>query len=303
MRSRSRGVVLASLLAVAPLLAQSGGAARDSLRDAFADVNGVRLHYRIGGRGPALVLLHGLTFSGAWWDSLAPELLTDHTVIVPDLRGHGRSTNPSGVFRHPEIATDILSVLDQLQIRNFSVLGHSTGAGVSLHLAARVPDRVQAMMLIGLGHRITDEARASWVRYPPFDSLPARYREYYLRIHPGGRPQVDQLLGYLRHLADSTEDLNLPRTMIARIKAPAMIIFGDRDRHPVEIATELYRMLPKAQLWIVPSTGHLPVWTDWGGNPVAAAAFPAVVKSFFTVPQRGAGAEIRTCSTCLGKPR
>lgn len=272
------------LLAAGPLLAQRSPAPPDSLRDAFTEVNGVRLHYRLGGRGPALVLLHGLGLSGDWWSELAPQLVAGHTLIIPDLRGHGQSTNPSVVFRHPIAATDILELLDRLAIREFSLLGHSTGAGVALHIAARVPGRVQSMIIIGLGHRVTESSQARWSKYPPLDSLAPQVREYLLRIHPGGRPQIEQVLGYFRHLADSAQDLNLPRDMTDRIKTPTLIIFGDRDGHPLEIATELYRMLPKAQLWIVPNTGHFPVWPDWGGNPVAASMFPKIVTTFFSAP-------------------
>jgi len=277
------------LLPPAIACAQDRSPGVDSLRDASANVNGVRLHYRIGGHGPALVLLHGLTMTGAWWNTLAPNLAADHTVIVPDLRGHGQSTNPTGVFRHPQVATDIIALLDQLQIREFSLLGHSAGAGVSMHIAARVPDRVRSMMLIAFGHRVTDGARAIWANFPSFDSLPPQWRAYYSQIHPGGRGQIDQVLDYLRHVADSLEDVNLPRTLLARVKAPALIIFGDRDFLPVEIATELYRVLPNAQLWIVPKTGHTPVWADWGGNPAAAATFPAVVQTFFAPSKSTAG--------------
>ena len=284
MTASCRAVLALSLLAAAPAIAQRPATTADSLRDAFAEVNGVRLHYRVGGHGPAVVLLHGLVGSSAWWATLAPQLVMKHTVIVPDLRGHGQSTNPSATFRHPVVATDILALMDQLGITEFSLLGHSTGAGVSLHIAARRPERVQKMILIGLGHRVTDAWRATWTRYVPYDSLPPRFRDYWSRIHPGGRPQVDELLGYMRHLADSVEDLNLPPDMIARIKAPTLIILGDRDSHPVEIATELYRMLPKSQLWIVPNSGHFPVWTEWGGNPSAGTVFPGVVQAFFTAP-------------------
>jgi len=279
--------MLRRLLAVAVLVptgisvAQSRSSQLDSLRDAYANVNGVRLHYRIGGRGPTLVLLHGLTMSGAWWNTLAPGLTREHTVIVPDLRGHGRSSNPSGKFRSPEVAADILSLADLLGIREFSLLGHSAGASVSLHIAARAPDRVRSMMLIAFGHRVTDDTRTMWANFPAVDSLPPKFRSYYAQIHPGGRAQIDQVLGYTRHFADTVEDVNLPQGLVARIKAPTLIVFGDRDFSPVEIATELYRMLPNGQLWIVPNTGHTPVWADWDGNPAAAATFPVVVRDFF----------------------
>ena len=149
---------LASSFAVSAAAPAQTSTSADTLHDAFADVNGIHPHYRIGGRGPALVLLHGLTHSAAWWDSLAPVLMTDHTVIAPDLRGHGRSNNPSGVFRHPLAAADILQLLTHLGIRDFSGIGHSSGAGIFLHMAAMEPDRVKAMMVIGLGHRIASTA-------------------------------------------------------------------------------------------------------------------------------------------------
>src|SRR5436309_322553 len=63
-------------------------------------VNGVRLSYRVSGAGPAILLVHGSGANGNWWDSVIPQLAVDHLVIVPDLRGHGRSTNPDGRYNH-----------------------------------------------------------------------------------------------------------------------------------------------------------------------------------------------------------
>lgn len=276
------GVLFISILAGCSAAADASAEALGSLRERFAEVNGVQLHYRVGGNGPALVFLHGLTLSGAWWDSLAPHLLADHTVILPDLRGHGRSTNPSGVYRHSEIATDVLQLMDVMGIREFAGIGHSSGAGVFLHMAARAPDRVRSMILIGLGHRVTNATRARWSK-AELANQPRRYREYWLRIHPGGTAQVERIIDYLRHLGDVEEELNLPRDMLTRISAQTLIVFGDRDSHPVEIATELYRILPQSQLWIVPHTGYFPVWLEWDGNPAAAGEFPNVVKAFFAV--------------------
>jgi pimeloyl-ACP methyl ester carboxylesterase len=59
-------------------------------------------------------------------------------------------------------------------------------------------------------------------------------------------------------------------------------VFGDRDGHPVEVAVELYRALPHAQLWIVPGQAHFPFGPDWGGSGSAAAELPAVLKAFFS---------------------
>lgn len=110
--------------------------------------NGVTLHVRSGGAGPAVVLLHGYGETGDMWAALAAELARDHTVIVPDLRGLGLSSKPAGGFDKKTQADDVSGVLDALGVRQADVVAHDIGNMVAFRFAAQFPQRVRRVVLI-----------------------------------------------------------------------------------------------------------------------------------------------------------
>jgi pimeloyl-ACP methyl ester carboxylesterase/quercetin dioxygenase-like cupin family protein len=100
------------------------------------------LHVRVGGRGPAVVMLHGFGDTGDMWAPLAHDLISDHTVVIPDLRGMGLSSHPQGGYDKRSQAADIAAILDQLDIRQADLVTHDIGNMVGYALAALFPDRV-----------------------------------------------------------------------------------------------------------------------------------------------------------------
>jgi pimeloyl-ACP methyl ester carboxylesterase len=103
---------------------------------------GATIHTRIGGEGPAVVLLHGFADTGDMWAPLAAELSRDHTVIVPDLRGMGLSSHPKTGYEKKAQAHDIAGVLDALKIGKADLVTHHIGNMVGYAFAAQYPDRV-----------------------------------------------------------------------------------------------------------------------------------------------------------------
>src|SRR5271154_6080824 len=89
--------------------------------------NGVSLHVRTGGQGPAVLLLHGYGETGDMWVPLAAELARDHTVVVPDLRGMGLSSHPEGGYDKKTQARDIAQVMDRLKIETAALVTHDIG--------------------------------------------------------------------------------------------------------------------------------------------------------------------------------
>src|SRR6202035_3336713 len=89
--------------------------------------NGTTLHVRVGGTGPAVVLLHGYGDSGDMWTPLAASLAAEHTVIVPDLRGMGLSAVADHGFEKMNQAKDIADVLDTLHVARADIVGHDIG--------------------------------------------------------------------------------------------------------------------------------------------------------------------------------
>ena len=104
--------------------------------------NGVTLHTRIGGSGPAVVMLHGFADTGDMWAPVAAALATNHTVIVPDLRGMGLSSQPSGGYDKKTQGRDIADVLDALKIDTAALVTHDIGNMVGYAFAAQFPARV-----------------------------------------------------------------------------------------------------------------------------------------------------------------
>lgn len=110
--------------------------------------NGVTIHVRSGGHGPAVVLIHGYGETGDMWAPLAANLARDHTVVVPDLRGLGLSSKPAGGFDKKTQAGDVAGVLDALKITKADLVTHDIGNMVGYAFAASHPDRVRSFVLI-----------------------------------------------------------------------------------------------------------------------------------------------------------
>jgi len=147
-----RHLLLATLIAAAALL-PGAAAAQDltfppSFRQQTIATNGARLHVRVGGKGPAVVLLHGYGETGDMWVPLAVDLARDHLVIVPDLRGMGLSDHPTGGYDKKTQGKDIAGVLDALKVDRAALVTHDIGNMVGYAFAAQYRDRVTRFVLI-----------------------------------------------------------------------------------------------------------------------------------------------------------
>jgi pimeloyl-ACP methyl ester carboxylesterase len=119
-----------------------------SFKTSEITTNGTTIHVRVGGKGPAVVLLHGYGETGDMWAPMAADLMRDHTVVVPDLRGLGLSAKPAGGFDKKTQAADVAGVLDILKIRKADLVTHDIGNMVGFAFAILNPDRVGKFVLI-----------------------------------------------------------------------------------------------------------------------------------------------------------
>jgi pimeloyl-ACP methyl ester carboxylesterase len=119
-----------------------------SFRTQETATNGATIHVRVGGKGPAVVLLHGYGETGDMWAPLAAVLARDHTVVVPDLRGLGLSSRPGGGYDKKTQAGDVAGVLDAFKIAKADFVTHDIGNMVGYAFAAQHPDRVTKFVLI-----------------------------------------------------------------------------------------------------------------------------------------------------------
>jgi len=119
-----------------------------SFRTQEVPTNGTTLHVRSGGKGPAVVLLHGFGNTGDMWVPLAVELARDHQVIVPDLRGMGLSAKPPGGYDKKTQGKDVAGLLDAMKVDRVDVVGHDIGNMVSFAFVAQYPARVKKLVLM-----------------------------------------------------------------------------------------------------------------------------------------------------------
>ena len=119
-----------------------------SFRVETIETEGARIYVRVGGSGPAVVLIHGFGDTGDMWAPLAAELARDHTVVVPDLRGMGRSSHPPGGYDKRTEAADIQAVLARLGIDHAAIVGHDIGTMVAYAYAARYRDKTEKLVVM-----------------------------------------------------------------------------------------------------------------------------------------------------------
>jgi pimeloyl-ACP methyl ester carboxylesterase len=225
----------------------------------YVETNGVKIYYETYGSGEPLLLLHGFLGSHLNWSTWIEDLSKEYKLIVPDLRGHGRSTNPSDVFTHKLSANDMFGLLDKLEIDHFKAIGHSSGAMTLIHMATMDTSRLTAMILVGSSPYFPDEGRSIGKRMantPISDDL----ESFIESRHPGGLEQGRTLLTQFGKVVDIYDDMNFTPPYLSTIKCQTLIIHGDRDAFfPVDLPVSLYKAIPYSFLWILPTTGHYPV--------------------------------------------
>lgn len=226
-------------------------------------INGFDCTYELRGNGAPLVLLHGGMGIGADWQHVFPSDPAGRCVIIPDLRGHGRSTNPGGTFTFRQCAADVLALLDHLGIGEFDAIGLSMGAKTLLHAATRQPARLRSMVLVSATPRFPDSVRPLMAQYAPsvFDALPESERAVLRTRHVHGDDQIRALFAMMGAFASSYDDMAFDTASLGTIRARTLIVHGDRDPlYPVELAVELYRGIPRAALWVVANGDHGPIF-------------------------------------------
>ena len=226
----------------------------------IADINGCQIAYDVRGDGAPLLLLHGGTGAGVDWKHVFPADPVGYRLIVPDLRGHGASTNPQGVFTFRQAALDMLALLDHLGIDQVGAIGLSGGGITLLYMATLQPSRIAAMVVVSAPPYFPAQARAIQAVFSE-EMLPASEREAMRRRHVHGDDQIRILFEQARGFARNFEDPNLTPPLLSTITADTLIVFGDRDfLYPVSIAFELHAAIPRSFLWVVPNGGHGPIF-------------------------------------------
>ncbi|MEO9891351.1 alpha/beta hydrolase [Aurantibacter sp.] len=243
-------ILVISIFLFQELLAQEGN---------YAEVNGVKLYYEIQGEGEPLVLLHGNTMTIDMWKPWLDDLSKSNKVITVDLRGHGKSTNPTDIISHREHALDIYGLLEELEIEKFSAMGFSSGGMTLINMATMQTNRIQSLVLIGAAPYFTEETR-EYMQKLTYEYVTVNnkdWMEYMRNFQPGGEKQIRRLLKVYTDGASNYNDMNFTPPYLSTISCSTLIINGDQDIIcPMEIPMVLHESIPNSNLWIIPKFGH-----------------------------------------------
>jgi pimeloyl-ACP methyl ester carboxylesterase len=240
----------------------------------FANINGCEIHYESRGEGEPLLWLHGGMGAGADWRYVFPADPDGFRLILPDLRGHGRSTNPSRAFTFRQAALDMFALLDRLGVDRVKAIGLSGGGITLLHMATLQPLRVESMIVVSAPPYFPAQARAVQAKFCD-EMLSEAERRAMRERHVHGEAQIEMLFAQVRAFASDHHDVNFTPPLLSTIAAETLIVFGDRDfLYPVGLAFELHGAIPGSFLWVVPNGGHGPIF---GSN---APAFVTAATAF-----------------------
>jgi len=217
------------------------------------DVDGVGIEYEVVGEGRPVVLLHGFPDSGRLWRYQVPALAAaGFQVIVPDLRGYGRSGKPEAVeaYSIPVLAGDVMAILAEQGIGTAHVVGHDWGAALAWGLAAFVPDTVDHLVVLSVGNPVTflrtlEQRQRSWYMLLfQFPGVAERWLsdDNWANLRQWGRhPDIDQVIAELEANGSLTPGLNWyranvgpeswagPPLQLPPVQGPAMGLWSSGD--------------------------------------------------------------------------
>lgn len=182
------------------------------LEDGFVEVEEGTIYYKIGGNGPPLLLIHGFAFSGQSWNRFVDAFGEHYTLIIPDLPGHGRSSDVDGIWSYAQVARDMFRLLDHLGHQQASGIGYSAGGNTLIHMATQQPERLSSMVLVAGGHRITTDAR-ELIGSIRFEEMPADQQHDIRASHSRGDAQILTIYEHLRGLADNFDDFDFSQSI------------------------------------------------------------------------------------------
>jgi 3-oxoadipate enol-lactonase len=257
--------------------------------------NPVSLHYSEQGTGMPVVLLHGYPLNGSIWFTQVQGLSSDYRIITPDLRGHGQSPAPEGVYDMETMARDVLNLLDSLNVKRAVIIGHSMGGYTAFAMLRIAPERFIALGLIdsqagadseetrqgrfttaenvfGNGSGVVAQAMMPKLFAPntdPEEDFVDQVRNIILTTRPSG------IIGTLKGMAGRPDSTDL----LPDLKIPTLILSGDKDQIiSLAKAEAMAAAIPAATLVTVEDAGHMPMLEQPQATTLAIRNFLSTIK-------------------------
>lgn len=253
LRSTAFNIAFVMSFGAAPIAAQS------TAHGHTIPINGFDMYYETAGEGDPLLLVHGWSGNADYFQPLIEDLAAHYRLIIPELRGHGRSTNPDGAFTIQQTALDVLALLEHLELEGVHSLGASAGGLTLIRMALEDPYALQTMIVVGVGTHFPVACRESMAATDA-DSYSPEWWRIMRERHSHGDEQIREIAGYLRKLAEVEGDMHFTPEALATIQTRTLIAQGDSDWcFPTPLVAGMHQAIPDAALWVIPNGEHVPI--------------------------------------------
>jgi pimeloyl-ACP methyl ester carboxylesterase len=218
-----------------------------------ANINGIDIYYEVYGEGDPLLLIHGGLANGTYWANQIPAFAKDYQVIVMDSRGHGRSSFDETPISYDLMSSDVLGLLDHLEIPQTDLVGWSDGGIIGLDLALSNPDRLNKVVAYAANFDPSG-VRLDIGSNDKFNAYIERASEDYQTTSPDPS-RWDEFLNNISNMWATKPNWSMEQ--IASITTPFLILDGE-DEEAIDLnQTKLMAVLmPNAELVLIPGTGH-----------------------------------------------
>lgn len=256
---RSHKLMMTVVLVAGAFLAacQSAPVARDvPTTSGMASVNDIRMYYEIHGDGVPLILLHGGLGSTASWKNQIPVLSKHYQVIAADSRGHGRSTFTDQRISYGLMTSDVLALMDYLDIEKAHILGWSDGGIIGLELAISHPERLNKVIVFGANYNPSG-VRADVGENQRINDYIENAAKDYRAVSPDPK-KWDEFLENIGQMWAS--EPNFTAGQLGGISVPMLILDGDNDEFVyTEHTRDMAKFIPTATLTLIPGAGHFAI--------------------------------------------
>ena len=228
-------------------------------RSGLAAVNGVKIWYAVFGHGSPVILVHGGKGNSNYWGLQIPVLARKYEVIVLDSRGHGRSTRNSEPITYHLMASDVLALMDALNIPKAALVGWSDGGIIGLDIAIHHPERLTKLFAFGAESDLSGN-KDDGDKNPVFSAYMSRTKDEYPKLSPTPK-EFDTFSEQLNKMWDT--EPHLSDEQLRSIKVPTWIVDGDRDELIKREHTDRMAVLiPGAGELILPNVSHFALLQD-----------------------------------------
>lgn len=240
-------------------------------------INNIEVYYEITGNGEPILLVHGHPFDHTMWEPQTEAFSKYYQIITPDLRGYGKTPLPQTPTRFEDYGTDLLKLMDSLNIGSFHVAGLSQGGQIIMELFRQAPSRIKSLIFADT-FAGPDTPEAKKARNDMADRMEKEGMDVYAddaiykmvrREHVASMPNVAAHVlkmmkstlpkGAATAMRARSERINYLKEVLPTINVPTLVIVGRQDEFtPVEKAEELQENLQNSKMVVIEDAGHMP---------------------------------------------